>query len=49
MHLRLHLLSLQLNHACHDCSMSESNLQLENAMAEAEAQQLIKRAKAESI
>ena len=37
---------VQLNHTCHDYSMSESNLQLENAIVETEAQQLIKRAKA---
>ncbi|CAB4031715.1 Hypothetical predicted protein, partial [Paramuricea clavata] len=39
---------VQLNHACHDYSMSKSNLLLENAIVETEAQrqQLIKRAKA---
>ena len=37
---------VQLNHACHDYSMSESNLQFENVIVETEAQQLIKRAKA---
>ena len=37
---------VQLNHACHDCSMSESNLHFKNLIAETEAQQQIKRAKA---
>jgi hypothetical protein len=32
--------------ACHDYSMSESNLQLENVVVETEAQQVIKSAKA---
>ncbi len=42
---------VQLNHACHDYSMSscESNLKLENVIVETEAQQLIKRAKAKEL
>ena len=42
---------MQLNHACHDYSMSscESNLKLENVIVETEAQQLIKRAKAKEL
>ena len=36
---------VQLNHASHDYSMSESNLHLKNLIAETEAQQQIKRTK----